>query len=199
MRRRHRPCPARDRPSGLRGYGGGRDQSESPCPHDRGLTYIAHRTHKHTCTVCNYLRTRVKAREAFFLYLPGGPSQAERGRWLVTRKVGRAAAGPSAQAVGWLQRPRRSRAVENEQARWPPRKARLLRGALAGGGSSVVVGRGVACEAPSARRAGGIEWTQNSSDPLGRGPAATGGKVCWRIRRARLLRHTDRTAPHPLG
>ena len=91
-------------------------------------------------------------------------SHAERPFRLVSdvgmRHLWRAAGAPSAQAVGWLQRPRRSRAVENEQARRPPRKARLLRGALAGVGSSVVVGRGVACEAPSARRAGGIERAQ---------------------------------------
>ena len=76
------------------------------------------------------------------------------------RQVGRAAAAASAQAAGGLQRPRWSRAVEDEQARRTPRKARLHRGALAGVGKSVVVGRGVACEAPSARRAGGnaLAW-----------------------------------------
>ena len=91
-------------------------------------------------------------------------SHAERPFRLVSgegmRHLWRAAGAPSAQAVGWLQRPRRSRAVESEQARRPPRKARLLRGALAGVGRSVVVGRGVACEAPSARRAGGTERAQ---------------------------------------
>ena len=76
---------------------------------------------------------------------------------MVTRKVGRAAAGPSAQAAGGLQRSRRSRAVEDEQARWTPRKARLHRGALAGVSNSVVVRRGVVYEAPSAQRAGGNE------------------------------------------
>ena len=39
---------------------------------------------------------------------------------------------------------------------------------------------------------------RNTSDAVGRGPAAARAKVCWRIRRARLLRYTDRTAPHPL-
>ena len=130
-------------------------------------------------------------------------SHAERPFRLVSdvgmRHLWRAAGAPSAQAVGWLQQPRRSRAVESEQARRPPRKARLLRGALAGGGSSVVVGRGVrvACEAPSARRAGGLSG-RNCSDALGRGPAATRAKVSWRIRRSRLLRYMDRTAPYPL-
>ena len=79
---------------------------------------------------------------------------------MVTRKVGRAAAGPSAQAAGGLQRSRRSRAVEDEQPRWTPRKARLHRGALAGVSNSVVVRRGVVYEAPSARRAGGNERAQ---------------------------------------
>ena len=76
------------------------------------------------------------------------------------RHLWRAAGPPSAQAVGGLQPSRRSRAVEDEQARRAPRKARLHRGALAGLGTSVVVGRGVACEAPSARRAGGNERAQ---------------------------------------
>ena len=76
---------------------------------------------------------------------------------LVMRQVGRAAAAPSAQAAGGLQRSRGSRAVVDEQSRRSPRKARLLRGALAGLGNSVLVRRGVACEVPSARRAGGIE------------------------------------------
>ena len=109
-------------------------------------------------------------------------SHAERPFRLVSdvdmRHLWRAAGAPSAQAVGWLQRPRRSRAVENEQARRPPRKARLLRGALAGVGHSVVVGRGVACEAPSARRAGGTERAQL----LGRS-------------RARARRHPSKSQP----
>ena len=113
---------------------------------------------------------------------PGASFNAKRPFRLVSgegmRHLWRAAGAPSAQAVGWLQRPRRSRAVENEQARRPPRKARLLRGALAGGGSSVVVGRGVACEAPSARRAGGIERAQL----LGRS-------------RARARRHPSKSQP----
>ena len=92
-------------------------------------------------------------------------SHAERPFRLVSdvgmRHLWRAAGAPSAQAVGWLQRPRRSRAVEDEQARRPPRKPRLPRGAIAGLGSSVVVGRGVAREAPSARRAGGNERAQH--------------------------------------
>ena len=73
------------------------------------------------------------------------------------RHLWRAAAAPSAQAAGGLQRSRRSRAEEIEQARRRPRKARLQRGALAGVRHSVVVRRGVAREAPSARRAGGNE------------------------------------------
>ena len=77
------------------------------------------------------------------------------------RHLWRAAGAPSAQAVGGLQRPRRSRAVEDEQARRPPRKPRLPRGAIAGLGSSGVVGRGVAREAPSARRAGGNARAQH--------------------------------------
>ena len=96
-------------------------------------------------------------------------SHAERPSRLVSdvvmRHLWRAAGAASAQAVGGLQRPRRSRAVEVEQARRPPRKASLHRGALAGVGNSVVVGRGVACEAPSARRAGGNEraWQRGRS------------------------------------
>ena len=83
------------------------------------------------------------------------------------RHLWRAAAAPSAQAVGGLQRPRRSRAVEDEQARRTARKSRLHKGAIAGLGNSGVVGRGVACEAPSARRAGGNERARQR----GRSPA----------------------------
>ena len=39
---------------------------------------------------------------------------------------------------------------------------------------------------------------RNCSDALGRGPAATRAKVTGGSRRARLLRYTDRAAPHPL-
>ena len=39
---------------------------------------------------------------------------------------------------------------------------------------------------------------RGSADAVSRAPAAAGGKVTGASRRARLLRYTDRTAPHPL-
>ena len=80
----------------------------------------------------------------------------------------RAAAAASAQAVGGAQRARRSRAVEDDQARRTARKSRLYRGAVAGVSNSVLVRRGVVCEAASARRVGGNERARQRGRSLAR-------------------------------
>ena len=107
-------------------------------------------------TVCKNRRLSTKLKEPTAMLVWLFRQVSEMGM----RQLGRAAAAASAQAAGGLQRPRWSRAVEDEQARRTPRKGRLPRGAIAGLGSSVMVGRGVVSRAPSARQVGGIERAQ---------------------------------------
>ena len=127
------------------------------------------------------MRIPVATRQALKPFrMPKGPFRLASGVGM--RHLWRASRAPSAQAVGWLQRPQRSRAAENEQARRRLRKARLLRGALAGVGHSMVVRRGVAREAPSARRAGGNERARQ------RGLSRARARSC---RRKSLLRAAE--------
>ena len=118
---------------------------------------------------------------------------------LVMRQVGRAAAAPSAQAAGGLQRSRGSRAVVDEQSRRSPRKARQ--------GSSEALSQDSAtpCWSDEGWRArclplgerGGLSG-RGGANALALAPAAAGAKVTGAARRARLLRYTDIAPPHPL-